>query len=173
MSQAALFASERQPSAVFNGPYRYFLEWPTGLENDRALCAVMANPSKAGQVLPDGTVRSDPTVSRMRGLARQLGFGWLWVVNARSFVATDPSELPSDPTAIGPETDRWIHFAVSKAALVVVAYGHLAGERAPRVLDLVRQAGKVPHALALTADGTPRHPRGVPASARPFPMEAP
>jgi hypothetical protein len=106
----------------------------------------------------------------MRRLARELGYGLLWVVNARSWIATDPKQVPSDPGAIGEETDHWIQSSAQDAALVVVAYGHLAGVRGSRVLELVRQAGKVPHALALANDGTPRHPRGIPKSARPFPL---
>ena len=163
----------REPWAEFSpcGRYRYALGWPTGLDNDRVLTCCAANPSKAGQLLPNGTMRSDPTVSRMRNLARALGFGWFWMVNARAFVATDPKDVPPDPEAIGADNDAWIRQAARKGELVVVAYGHLAGSRGPRVLELIRSVGKVPHALALAKDGTPRHPRGVPASARPFPLE--
>src|SRR5690606_25577253 len=116
-------------------------------------------------------MRSDPTVSRMRNLARELGYAWLWMVNARAYVATDPRDVPGDPEAVGSLNDHWLSYAFEHADLVVLAYGHLAGTRAPRVLELVRSAGKVPHALALAKDGTPRHPRGIPASARPFPLE--
>jgi hypothetical protein len=171
MTQALLFAP-RQPSAVFSDDlkYRWTLEWPTGLANERALLFIGANPSKAGSLDTRGIIRSDPTISRMRGLARELGYGLLWAVNARSWIATDPKQVPGDPEAIGEETDYWIGKLSGAAALVVVAYGHLAGVRGPRVLELVRQAGKVPHALALTGDGVPRHPRGIPKSARPFPL---
>lgn len=163
---------EPKPSAVFSlcGKFRWILRWPTGRQNDRIMAVIAANPSKAGQLRADGTMRSDPTVSRMRNLAGQLGFGWLWMLNARSFVATDPTDVPPDPYAVGEETDAWIERAARAAELVVVAYGHLAGERARRVLEIVRSAGKVPHALAVAKDGTPRHPRGLPASARPFPL---
>lgn len=164
---------DRKPWAQFSdcGRYRWLLAWPSGVANERVMAVVAANPSKAGQLKPDGTMLSDPTVSRMRGLAKDLGLGWLWMVNARSWIATDPREVPPDPRAIGDQTDMAILTAALGAELVLVAYGHLAGTRAPRVLELIRQAGKVPHALALTQDGTPRHPRGVPKSARPFPLQ--
>lgn len=173
MNQIQLFAKDRKPSATFSpdGRYRWHLEWPTGVDNDRILLFVGANPSKAGETTENGNIRSDPTVSRMANLARELGFGALWVVNARSWVATDPLDVPGDPEAIGEETDGWILRSAQRADLVLLAYGNLAGERAPRVLDLVRQAGKTPHALGITADGHPRHPRGVPKSARPFPLQ--
>lgn len=173
-AQASLFASEptRTPSAEFSacGRFRWILRWPTAAQNERILAVCGANPSKAGGVV-DGKMVSDPTISRMRNLASELGFGWLWMVNARSFVSTDPNGVPSDPFAIGEETDAWIERAARAADLFVCAYGHLAGTRGPRVLEIVRSAGKVPHALALANDGTPRHPRGIPKEARPFPME--
>lgn len=159
----------REPYAVFEGPYRYFLAWPTSLENDRVLLSIGANPSKAGRI-ERGRILSDPTISRLRNLAEDLGFGWLQMVNARSYVSTNPKDVPADPEGIGSETDSWIKDAAHEADLVVCCYGHLAGERSTRVLELVLAAGKVPHALALTKDGLPRHPRGVPGSARPFPL---
>lgn len=159
----------RNPYAVFVGPFRYFLAWPTARENNRAMLGIGANPSKAGRI-ERGKVLSDPTISRLRNLAEELDYGWLWMVNARSFVSTDPNGVPPDPEGIGEETDRWIMRSVRGADLVVCCYGHLAGERGSRVPYLVRLAGKIPHALALTKNGVPRHPRGVPASARPFPF---
>lgn len=163
---------EPQPSVVFSdcGRYRWILWWPTGVRNERVMAVCGANPSVAGQLAPDGTMRSDPTVSRLRNLACELEFGWLCVVNARSWIATEPRDVPPDPDAIGADTDCWIETAARACELFVCAYGHLAGERGARVLEIVRGAGKVPHALALTQDGTPRHPRGVPSSARPFPI---
>lgn len=131
-----------------------------------------ANPSQAGKKLPDGTILSDNTISRLVNLARTLGFGQLWMANARSYISTDPKNMLPDPEGIGDETDYYIEWGAKHSDFVVCCYGHLAGERAQRVLELVRKAGKVPHALALTKDGVPRHPRGVPASARPFRMEA-
>lgn len=164
-------------SAVFqscgSAQYRYVLQWPTGLGNKRVMLFIGANPSKAGQRLDNGTVRSDPTVSRMRNLARELGFGWLWVVNCRAYVATDPKDVPPDPESIGPENMLWIASCVEAADLIICAWGHLAGKELPvKVLKIIHESGKTPHALALAKDGTPRHPRGIPVSARPIEIEA-
>lgn len=161
----------RNPYAVFVGPFRYFLAWPTVHENTRVLLGIGANPSKAGRV-ERGKVLSDPTISRLRNLAEELDYGWLWMANARSFVSTDPEGVPPDPEGVGEETDRWIYQCAAVADLVVCCYGLLAKARGQIVLELVRAAGKVPHALALTKNGVPRHPRGVPASARPFPLDS-
>jgi hypothetical protein len=164
-----LFA-DRKPSAVFDGPYRYILRWPTGIDNDRILAVIGANPSKAGQLV-NGVMRSDPTVSRMRSLAAELDFGWLWMLNVRAYVATDPKDVPEDPVAWGPQNSDWIAKSCAKADMVLCAWGNLAGDSLERImLQMIRGYGKVPHALALTKDGHPHHPRGVPKSARPFPM---
>jgi hypothetical protein len=162
-SSSALFSPDRR--------YRYLLKWPTGLQNSRVLLGIGANPSKAGQVDPlTGKMLSDPTISRLVSDARYLGFGWFWMANVRAFVATDPREVPFDPEAVGPENDFHLGQAVSCADMVLCCWGQLAGVRAAPVLSIIRAAGKVPHALALTGDGAPRHPRGVPKSARPFPL---
>jgi hypothetical protein len=137
---------------------------------DRILVVIGANPSKAGQMV-NGVMRSDPTVSRMRSLAAELDFDWLWMLNVRAYVATDPKDVPEDPVAIGPDNFYWLDKACSKADMVLCAWGNLAGDLLEKsVLKIVRDCFRVPHALALTKDGHPRHPRGVPARARPFPM---
>lgn len=160
--------------AIFSpcGCYRYFLvrEWDRGKP---VWLFIGANPSIAGQPDGRGGERRDPTISGQVNRAKALGFGAMWAVNARSWISTDPNGVPPDPEAIGPETDAWIELAASCADLVVCAFGHLAGPRGARVLEIVRSVGKVPHALALANDGTPRHPRGIPSSAKPFPLVAP
>jgi len=159
------------PSALFSkdGKYRWLLKWPTGRQNQRIMAFCGANPSKAGNIV-DHRMVSDPTISRMRTLAQDLGYGWLWAVNARSYVSTDPEGVPPDPEGIGEATDAYIDLAARSCDLFLCAFGHLAGARAPRVIEIVRAAGKVPHAISFTSDGTPRHPRGVPSSARPVPI---
>lgn len=160
----------RKPSAIFDGPYRYILRWPTGIDNDRILVVIGANPSKAGQLV-NGIMRSDPTVSRMRSLAAELDFGWLWMLNVRAYVATDPKDVPSDPEAIGSKNFSWLDTACSSADLVLCAWGNLAGDSLEKsVMQIVRDCRQIPHALALTKDGHPRHPRGIPKIARPLPM---
>lgn len=150
--------------------YRYFLQriWNPDLP---IWCFVGANPSKAGSVGPDGRELSDPTVSGQVNRARDQGYGGLWVVNARAWISTDPSKVPGDPEAIGPENDLWIERCASLADLVVLGYGQLAGSpRAGDVQRIIRKAGAMPHALALTREGLPHHPRGVPRNAKPFPL---
>jgi hypothetical protein len=145
-------------------PYRYFLAFPTGAANARAALGIFANPSTATPADPD------PTVTRWIDYCRRWGFGWAWVANARAWRETDPKKMPADPQAIGPENDVHLQHFIVQADLIVCGWGKLAGPRGPRVLELVRAAGKVPHALKLNGDGSPTHPLYLAASLVPFPM---
>ncbi len=106
------------------------------------------------------------------GFGRAWGFGTLLVANARSWRATDPRKVPPDPEAIGPLTDGIIAELAARADLVVCGWGALGGARGPVVLATIRRAGKVPHALRLTAGGSPCHPLYLPGNLQPVPMPA-
>jgi hypothetical protein len=147
--------------------YRYLLRIPTGIYDDRVCLFCLANPSTATPL------DFDPTVTRTVGYARRWGFGWDWVTNARGWRETDPRMVPADPLAIGPENDEWIARAVEAAELVVCGWGGLGGERGPVVLDIIRRAGKVPHALKMNKDGTPAHPLYLWSGLEPKPIGEP
>lgn len=145
--------------------YRYFLAYPTGAASTRAALGIFANPSTA---TPS---ESDATVTRWIDYCRRWGFGWAWVANARAWRETDPRLMPPDPIAVGPENDVHLQHFIAQAALIVCGWGKLAGPRGPLVLRMVREAGKVPHAMKLNADGSPTHPLYLAASLQPFPMD--
>jgi hypothetical protein len=147
--------------------FRYVLRYPTGLDNQRNALAVLANPSSA---TPD---KLDPTITRWVNWCRDWGFGWAVVVNCRAWRATHPKSVPPDPRAIGDENDLFIREYAETCELVVCGWGKLGGVRGPVVLDLIRSAGKVPHALRQNKDGSPCHPLYLPASCKPFPLIEP
>ncbi len=146
--------------------YRYVLAWPTGLDNDRYALFILANPSTAT------AEQTDATVARCIAYAKRWGYGWCYVVNARAWRETNPRLVPADPLAIGPKNDEHILRVAAAADIVLCGWGQLAGARGPVMLDLIRQAGKVPHALKLNKDGAPAHPLYLRADARPVPMPA-
>ena len=65
---------------------------------------------------------------------------------------------------VGPKNDRVIYEAVSRADLVVVAWGRtdndVLKQRADEVWELIRPLGKDLKCLGKNGDGTPRLPRG-------------
>lgn len=167
MHTKPMSAAHVRPWAVFSEceRYRYVLSWPAdrlGTLGTALFC--LANPSTATAEVVD------PTVARCIAYAKRWGYRWCQVVNVRAWRETDPKKVPADPLAIGPENDKWITETAAEADIVVVGWGKLGGERGPVVLDLIRCANKVPHALKLNKDGSPGHPLYLRADAQPFPM---
>ena len=141
--------------------YRYLLT--RGPDDARAhVVFVMLNPSVADQV------RDDPTIRRVIGFARRLGFARLSVVNLFAMRTTDPRRLYRARDPVGPDNDAAIRAAVADATLVIAAWGNHGAlhDRAAQVLPLL----PAPHHLGLTARGQPRHPLYLPASAAPTPL---
>lgn len=140
-------------SAVLSGcgTYRYRLgrTWDPALPG---ACFVMLNPSTA-----DARV-DDPTIRRCVGFARNMGAGWLTVVNLFALRSTDPRALASHTDPIGPENDAHIVDAAGRATVVIAAWG--ADRFAPARAEAVRHllAPRALHALGVTKDGAPRHP---------------
>jgi hypothetical protein len=147
--------------------YRYVLwrRWGKPVRVESTVLFVMLNPSIAD------ADRLDPTVTRCVGFARSWGFNRLYVGNACALVSTDPRALAVDPDPVGnPENDKAIRTMARRSRLVVVAWGtHLSHTRAQTVLRVIRDAGRTPHALAVTKSGAPGHPLYLPASRRPEP----
>ena len=177
MTQPALFSDPVRPSCILSGDgggkdglgnYRYALRIP--LVHGLGMCLwILANPSTA--VVVDGVFASDPTVTRCINYTRRWGFGECVVANARAWRETDPKKVPADPLAIGPENDRIISELASEASVVMLGYGKLGGTRGPRVIELVRSAGKTPYALKFNSDWSPCHPLYLAADLSPIRME--
>lgn len=176
MNQQALFAAAHRNECVFSPcrRYRYVLKrWlnhdkpQPPAEEFRSTCLwLLANPSIADEYV------LDPTLTRCAAFTRTLGFDEMRVVNVRAFVATDPSNLPLDPEAIGPDNLDHVSFEACKATMLICGWGRLGGDLAWETLKEARRFA-TPHALRLNQDGSPQHPLYLPASLKPFQMEAP
>jgi hypothetical protein len=130
-------------------------------------CYVLLNPSTADES------ENDPTVERCQVRAMNAGFGGLIVVNIFAWRSTDPAVLYTLPDPVGPENDAAIVRAVQQSKLVVCGWGmhgDLRG-RGREVEKLIRSAGKVPHALRINSDGSPKHPLYLSYKLEPKPME--
>jgi hypothetical protein len=149
--------------AVFNAArtHRYYLSrrWAQG---GRTLIALMLNPSKAGALENDNTVR------RCVGFARREGCNALAVLNLYGLVSTDPAELYSHPDPVGARNDEFIDEHCQPGWLVLAAWGaHGAlNDRGPLVAARLITAGVELSCFARTATGQPIHPlyqsRGAP-----------
>lgn len=152
MSKGDLF---NMSSAVFSPDrrYRYHLARCWGLSTSR-VCFVGLNPSRAGELHDDHTIRKEI------GFAQRWGFGALDKVNLYGLVSTDPRGLATAADPFGPDNSRVALGAIAGASRVVVAWGDIPkGLPMSDVLDIV--ATVLPSkrfCLGLTQSGSPRHP---------------
>lgn len=147
--------------------YRYALRWPTGASGDKRVLGIFANPSTAD------AQRLDPTLTRFRNFARSWGFGVMMIGNVRAWRATNPSDVPADPEAIGECNDAALATMINIADCVICGWGKLGGkERGAHVLAMIRAHGKQPFALRLNRDGSPAHPLYLPSNLMPTPFES-
>jgi hypothetical protein len=138
-----------------SGPYRYLLWrlWDPGLPR---LLWVMLNPSTADEAA------NDPTLRRILGFSHASGFGSLEVVNLFAWRSPSPRALLCAPDAVGPENDRYIREAVTRAGKVVAAWGN-EGARGGRERTVLSLISRPVFCLGTTGLGHPRHPLYVKA----------
>jgi hypothetical protein len=126
---------------------------------------IMLNPSTADEF------KLDPTVTRCMKFAERWNAGGFEVLNLFAYRATDPRNLKVAGYPVGPMNDEVISERVfaHRDRRVIVAWGaNVRGlERPTNVLRIIRDEGATPFALALTADGIPRHPLYLRADAMP------
>ena len=142
--------------AVFSpcGEYRYMLRRSLDLLGRGTVVFCMLNPSTAN------ATENDPTVRRCIDYAKQWGAFDLIVVNAYAYRATDPREMRKTDDPVGPANDIWIEGAARSATpgWFICAWGvNIEDERQRKVLPMIRRHTPA-MALALTKNGTPRHP---------------
>lgn len=157
MKTAASFSTDRR--------YRWTLDriWQPAAP---LVCYVLLNPSTADEI------KNDPTVSRCQTRAINAGYGGLLVVNIFAWRSTDTAELYLVADPVGEFNDAAILNAARVAKLVVCGWGKHGAlqDRGKKVLELIRQAGKVPHALRINSDGSPEHPLYLSYKLQPKPI---
>jgi hypothetical protein len=145
------------------GRYRYTL-WRGWDPRRPRVAFVMLNPSTA-----DGE-RDDPTLRRCIRFARDWGFGSMEIVNLFSLRARSPRRLRRAADPVGPENDRHLLAAATRARRIVAAWG-IHGALGARDLAVMRILGarRRLHCLGTTAAGHPRHPLYLAADTLPVP----
>ena len=130
----------------------------------------MLNPSAADENF------NDPTIARSISLARELGFGRLFVVNLFAYMTKSPALLKAAAHPISPRgslkqgwhNDDYIRFALASSKHCVMAWGnhglHLG--RNAHVLKIIEDkiAPQNCYVFAMTKQGQPRHPLYTPKS---------
>lgn len=149
-----------------DGLYRYLL-WRTEVLDTPITIAMtvmflMLNPSTAD------ASKDDPTIRKVRGFTRKLGFARSFVANLYAWRATKPDDLRKTSSPIGELNDAFIMNAAKRSSIIIPAWGtnHMKvdrGKRARQVVDMLEAAGhRLHHLSTLTDDGHPRHPLYLP-----------
>lgn len=151
--RATIFSPDRM--------YRYALWREVDLLDSRYVLFICLNPSTAGEL------EDDPSVRRMVDFTKRWGFGALCVANLFAYCSTDPDVMKRAADPVGTFNDEWLVALASRASLVVAAWGkegsHLS--RADQVTELIPNL----HCLVRNLDGSPRHPLYVRATTLPSP----
>jgi hypothetical protein len=157
--------SQRPAGAVFSpcGDFRPLL-WRCWNQTLPTLGFCCLNPSKAG------AEREDQSSRKFRGFAERLGFGSYITCNLYDYIATDPKFLKKVGYRTSEANDAAIRLVAKLAATFICAWGAEARglARPAAVLQLLHEEGTKPMALALTADGIPRHPLYLPYTCQPI-----
>lgn len=157
-------------TAVFSPDekYRYFLSrmWDG---TKPVVTFIMLNPSTATETV------NDPTIERCQRRAKMMGMGGLMVVNLFALRSTDPQALYEAEDPIGEENNSYILHAMAESDMVICGWGNhatLGGrfDRAHKVLDIIRTAGRTPLALKLNKDRSPAHPLYIGYKVQPKPL---
>lgn len=135
--------------------------------SDPWLLFIGCNPSKAG-AHPSS---DDATVRLLRGHARRAGFRRFLLVNVCDYIATHPKDMIAAGRPSSAENVSYVVAAIRLASRVVCCWGaDVEGEITRAIEFRIVDEGKQPEALGLTQTGAPRHPRGIPTSARVMPL---
>lgn len=145
-----------------DGRFRYSLHRSLGGDGPRP-AIVMLNPS-TGDAADD-----DPTIRKLIGFGRRLGWSGFEIVNLFAWRGPNPSNLAIAQSVgrdvVGPDNDRHIREARDRAPFVVVAWGaHVYGtcrqfapERVAAVLGLLTSRRcEDGHALSECDESCPR-----------------
>lgn len=115
---------------------------------------VLCNPSTADAETDDATER------RGWGFSNSWGYGKFVFVNTNPFRSTDPKKARVPDETVLANNDLWLIHHAQAASVVVCAWGMNADPiLAARALRIIRAKANVPvQMLALTRNGTPKHP---------------
>jgi hypothetical protein len=138
--------------------YRYAL-WRIWNNDLRPVMWIGLNPSKANES------KNDNTISTVKALSENWGYGGFYMMNLFAIVSTDPGLLKTHPDPLG-DNDGWIEKIAARCKDVVFAWGGFK-ETKERCQKIITQ---FPEALCIKIlkDGSPKHPLYTPHSALPI-----
>lgn len=160
-NQPNLFAGQSEiKGAEFSDDrlYRYVLYrvWDKGLPR---VAFIGLNPSTANEQI------DDPTIRRVRGFAKNWGYGGFYMLNLFAFVTAHPEELLKCDDPVG-DNDNWLKKIGSLSQDIIFAWGAFkeSKDRAKSVIAMFPNA----RCFKKNKDGSPVHPLYQPLSIIPI-----
>lgn len=138
--------------------YRYAL-WRIWDNNKPFVMFIGLNPSTANENV------NDPTIRRVISIAKNLGYGGVYMMNCFAYVSTDPDELVHNGNNL--TNNRWLVHVSNKCKDIIFAWGNFKIVKdTARDFDLMTM---FPNALALqiNKNGSPKHPLYVKSNIQP------
>ena len=129
--------------------YRYAL-WRVWDLSKPKLMIIGLNPSTANEV------SDDPTIRRVKSMAKNLGYGGVYMMNLFAIVSSDPKVLRSEGLDLIGENDSWLTNISGICQDIVFAWGNFkeAIERGKEVSKMFPNA----KAFHINKNGSPKHP---------------
>jgi hypothetical protein len=140
--------------------YRYLL-WRIWDKKKPMLAYILLNPSTADHQ------QDDPTMTRCIRRSQDLGFGGMWVANLFALRSTDPKNLYTHKTPIGPLNDEVLLAVCHEADTVMCGWGNhgVFQNRGQGVVQLLKDKNITPKCLGLSGKNQPLHPLYQPYTA--------
>ncbi len=142
--------------------YRYVL-WRIWDKEKPCVMFIGLNPSKANEG------DNDNTIKRVMKIAKNLGFGGIYMVNCFAYVSTDPKQLKD--YGDDDQNDLAIRVAADLCKEIIFAWGNFP-EAKERGEQLAKRYPKG-KALEINKNGSPKHPLYVKGDRIPVPYNLP
>jgi hypothetical protein len=142
--------TDNRSGAIFSEcrKYRYAL-WRIWDENKPLVMFIGLNPSTANET------GDDPTIRRVKSMAKSWGYGGVYMMNLFAYVSTDPAKLLL-PEALDKVNEYHLLATSQKCRKIIFAWGNFkeAEQQGRKIADVFPNA----YALHINKNGSPKHP---------------
>lgn len=129
-----------------------FILWRLWDLNKPRCMFVGLNPSKAG------SLKDDPTIKSVCRIAKSNGFGGVYMVNCFPHISTNPQDMKMVSESDDLLNREYIFRAWCRSEVVVFAWGNFQVVKDSGILDFLTKKFPDAKAIAINKNGSPKHP---------------
>ena len=150
--------------AIFSEDRRFrFAIWRLWDQHLPAMFYIGLNPSTAAEY------RNDPTILRLAGLAKTLGFGGLFGANMYPYITAYPAQLWPHEAEQQEMNNRVILMIRGITKTAVVGWGNEGTHAGNRPSEVLKLLGEPVYCFKVNKSGEPIHPLYLPRTSRLIP----